>query len=147
MVEVDCGSCREKCCLYRGWKVFFLSEERNRVAELYGEAIAQKIDLFQQRTNGGPVFAVTLPCPFFSAEVGRCGIYEARPLICRIFPVEMEPITGSVYMDQKVCPQRAEAKVQIGLVQVEVEKWCARFWNTSLPEQMSDSVPICDERP
>lgn len=147
MVEVDCSSCPEKCCTYRGWKIFFIEEERAKVAELYGEDTAAKIDIFKSRKGGSSIYAVTLPCPFFDSESGNCGIYEARPLICKIFPMELEPITGSVYMDQRVCPKRTEAKVQVVLVQIAVDEWCEKFWNASPKKQPDDAGPIRDHCP
>src|SRR6266404_2558648 len=116
MVEVDCESCQEKCCTYKGWKIFFTEDERERVNHLYGLDKATQIDQFQSRRGADPVYAITLPCPFFSEKDGKCGIYEARPLICRIFPVELEVVTGSIYMDRKVCPERDNARINLNLV-------------------------------
>jgi Fe-S-cluster containining protein len=134
MVNVDCSTCAEKCCKYAGWKVFFLSEEVEKLRELYGAEAVGRLEAYQARSGCGVIHAVTLPCPFFKEETGQCGIYEARPLICRIFPMEVEVITGTVYLDQRVCPERNNASVQLGLVQIAVKDWCDRFWATSATE-------------
>ncbi len=84
MIKVDCNSCSEKpCCRYHGWKVFFLEEERQNVAEKYGTAQSQLITQYHSRSNGQSVYAVDPPCPFFEEVTGHCKIYEARPFICR----------------------------------------------------------------
>lgn len=146
MVEVDCGSCEEKgCCRYRGWKVFFLPEERQRVATLYGEAMSNKINVFQARHDGHSVYAVSLPCPFYEASSGHCEIYEARPLICRLFPIELEPITGATYLDQRVCPKWQEAKLNPELVQITAKDWCEKFWDVSRKEKSVNQVPVADQ--
>lgn len=148
MVELDCTSCEKKgCCTYSGWKVFFLEEERDRVAALYGDAEAKHIKQFYGRQNGHPVYVVTLPCPFFEPSSGQCRVYAARPLACRIFPVEMEPITGTTYLDQSVCPKRAEARVDAGLIQINVKAWCDKFWQTSVKKHSSKEVPIHNDGP
>jgi len=148
MVQIDCASCEKKgCCTYSGWKVFFLQEERDRVAALYGDAAAAEINQFYGRQNGKPVYVVTLRCPFFESSSGRCQIYEARPLACRIFPVELEPITGSTYLDQAVCPKRTEAKVDLNLVQISVKEWCDKFWQTSVKQQASKEAPVQNNGP
>ena len=137
MISIDCASCAEKpCCRYHGWKVFFLKSERDEVCRVYGEQFANKIIEFHNRREGA-VFAVDQPCPFFDESTGNCLIYEARPFICRVFPVEIEPVTETTYVDQGVCPKASEAKFSPVLIQIAVDEWCARFWNleSSPPEQ------------
>ncbi|MGH7771418.1 MAG: YkgJ family cysteine cluster protein [Candidatus Binatia bacterium] len=148
MVEVDCAGCEQRgCCTFRGWKVFFLSEERERVALLYGDQEASKIAEFQSRKNGSPVYAVTLPCPFFEKDSGLCRVYDARPLVCRLFPLELEPITESLYLDQAVCPKRMEAKYSLELIQIDVKQWCDRFWQTSGKKESPNEFLILEDAP
>jgi Fe-S-cluster containining protein len=143
MIDVDCAACETKgCCTFQGWKVFFLQEEKDLVARLYGEGQAEKISQFQPRNNGSPAFAVTLPCPFFDPLKGACNIYNARPLVCKIFPVELEPVTGVIYLDQAVCPKRHEAKFSPELVQIAARDWCDKFWQASPKEQALNQVPV-----
>jgi Fe-S-cluster containining protein len=143
MVTVDCTSCEHKgCCTYQGWKVFFLADERALVEKLYGAEAGAKITTIYSRRSGQSIHAVSLPCPFFEAGTGQCRIYDARPLVCRLFPVEIEPITETFYRDQSVCPERQRAFVDSGLVQIEVRKWCEKFWQTSLEKQPADKSPV-----
>jgi Fe-S-cluster containining protein len=48
---------------------------------------------------------LTGPCPNLQADM-RCGIYERRPLVCRIYPAEINPF---VQLDpaKKACPPEA----------------------------------------
>ncbi|WP_426116786.1 YkgJ family cysteine cluster protein [Pseudomonas sp. DSP3-2-2] len=41
-------------------------------------------------------------CPSLGAD-NRCGIYEDRPLVCRIYPMEINPFL-TVRPEEKVCP-------------------------------------------
>lgn len=70
-------------------------------------------------------------CPNLMAD-GRCGIYERRPLICRIYPAETNPL---VQLDpgKKACPPEAWAShhplLQRGeriaslVVQDDIQRW------------------------
>lgn len=149
MIRVDCDSCEGKpCCKYHGWKVFFLEEERNRVLQVYGQQYANRIAEFHKRTQG-PVYAVDLPCPFFDESAGGlCQIYEARPFICSLFPVEIEPITETTYVDRGVCPKASDASFSPVLVQIAVDQWCEQFWGLhSSPEERADQSPIGNDCP
>lgn len=148
MIQIDCSSCEKKgCCTYAGWNVYFLDEERDRVAARYGANEAGKIREFYGRRQGRPIYAVTLPCPFFEPSSGQCKIYEARPLACRLFPIEIDPITGETYLEQEVCPQKDSVKDVPALVQINVKDWCDKFWQVSAKEQATDKVPIANDSP
>lgn len=47
------------------------------------------------------------PCPNLRSDM-RCGIYERRPMACRIYPAEVNPFL-SVEPAQKLCPPEAWA--------------------------------------
>jgi Fe-S-cluster containining protein len=49
-------------------------------------------------------------CPNLLADM-RCGIYEDRPLVCRIYPAEINPFIG-LKPDEKACPPEAWTKDQ-----------------------------------
>lgn len=44
-------------------------------------------------------------CPHLQADM-RCGIYEERPLVCRIYPAEINPFIG-LAPEHKACPPQA----------------------------------------
>jgi Fe-S-cluster containining protein len=45
------------------------------------------------------------PCPNLQADM-RCGIYDERPLVCRIYPAEINPFV-ELTPANKACPQEA----------------------------------------
>jgi Fe-S-cluster containining protein len=49
-------------------------------------------------------------CPNLLADM-RCGIYEDRPLVCRIYPAEINPLIA-LKRENKACPPEAWAKDQ-----------------------------------
>jgi Fe-S-cluster containining protein len=70
-------------------------------------------------------------CPNLEAD-GRCGIYERRPLVCRIYPAETNPF---VQLDpqKKACPPEAWAshhpllerhgRIMSSVVQADIQRW------------------------
>jgi Fe-S-cluster containining protein len=115
--------------------------------EKYGAAAAEVIDQYHLRSNSHSVYAVGLPCPFFEEVTGYCRIYEARPLVCRLFPIEIEPITGTTYLDKVVCPKNQEAVFGPALVQIAVNEWLETFWRGSKAKKALDQRPIGQSRP
>ena len=51
------------------------------------------------------VGAFTGACPHLGADL-RCGIYETRPRVCRIYPAEINPFV-TLAPEQKLCPPEA----------------------------------------
>lgn len=70
----------------------FLARNRER----YGPWMPQLLK--QVRHDDGPPAEVSLPAenPCVFLEDGRCGVYEARPLICRMFGYFFHPGVGQV---------------------------------------------------
>jgi Fe-S-cluster containining protein len=54
------------------------------------------------------------PCPNLQADM-RCGIYEARPMVCRIYPAEINPFIELVPAS-KGCPPEAWAAGRAPLI-------------------------------
>ncbi len=133
-IHFDCTMCG-KCChglklplsiaearswLRRGGAVELLCEATPWPSEPPAEDIAAQ--LMRDRSFVGasgalPVrIAVTLvaafdgPCPFLLPDM-RCGGYEDRPAVCRIYPAELNPL---VALDpaRKSCPPEAWADTQ-----------------------------------
>ncbi len=47
-------------------------------------------------------------CYFLDPDTGRCKIYDIRPMGCRLYPVVINPETGTCAIDTEVCPYRHE---------------------------------------
>jgi hypothetical protein len=82
-ISVAWASCTEKCCTYPGWKVFFLEEELQLVAEKYGHEAAAKIAAFQSRRGGQKVYAINLPCPFLRPKRENAGVRHNSDLLLK----------------------------------------------------------------
>lgn len=65
---------------------------------------AVQVDSGRHRINVIPIFAANAltQCPNLDAR-NMCGIYDTRPLVCRIYPLEISPF---IYLNpaDKVCP-------------------------------------------
>jgi Fe-S-cluster containining protein len=93
MPKYDCSKCPGYCCSYpnirltkpdvarlaKHFGVTFEEAERKFTRERYGEKWTLKR---KKDENFGRI------CRFFDSKKRNCGIYEARPEICRTFPNE-----------------------------------------------------------
>jgi Fe-S-cluster containining protein len=77
-----------------------------------GVALQKRSNSFAARSGTLPVRVVAIltashsgPCPNLRDDM-RCGIYEDRPMICRIYPAELNPFM-QMDIKQKACPPDA----------------------------------------
>jgi Fe-S-cluster containining protein len=65
-------------------------------------------------------------CIFYSSQSGKCGIYENRPLDCKLFPMDIDVQDGKfVWILYRTCPvekgvTNAEAKQMVDLANSQV---------------------------
>ncbi len=128
-IDFECTACG-KCChdlrlpLTIGEAVDWL--ERGGQMELICEAIPWPVEpepgnaqADYRKARSVPAMSGSLPvrisiilagafagaCPNLRADM-RCGIYEERPLVCRIYPAEINPFV-SLTPENKACPSDA----------------------------------------
>lgn len=93
-VLTQCSSCTNKCCSQPYDWVFLSKREIALIASTTG---LEEGDFVVQRKNPNSDLTfrtLNLPCRFLNKDTGLCSIYEARPLVCRMFPFYPEPLTG-----------------------------------------------------
>jgi Fe-S-cluster containining protein len=132
-IHFGCTQCG-KCCrdtrvpltvaeaikwLNRGHEVQLLCEASPWPETLDGETRAAhfKRRSFAVMSGSMPVRVVVMlvanvvgACPNLLSDM-RCGIYEDRPLVCRIYPAEINPLI-TLQPERKACPPEAWAKDQ-----------------------------------
>ena len=93
-VKTECGSCVHKCCSQPyDWVYLTLSEVS--CLKLASGLTEEEFVVRRQNANTGYVFrTLNLPCRFLNSQTGQCTVYESRPLVCRLFPFYVEPLTG-----------------------------------------------------
>lgn len=89
----DCMKCPGYCCSYPVIEV--KDRDVPRIAKHFGISVAEAEKKFFKKAHG---YARVMRrkkdehfgkiCQWFDSENRRCGIYEARPSTCRIFPGE-----------------------------------------------------------
>lgn len=128
-IDFECTACG-KCC-HDLRLPLTLSEAsdwltRGATMELLCEAIPWPVDpapgdelAAYRKARSSPAMSGTLPvrisitlagaftgaCPNLGADM-RCGIYEDRPLVCRIYPAEINPFV-TLATENKGCPPEA----------------------------------------
>ena len=83
------------------------------------------------RLNGGPIGVVAedLTCPLLTAD-GRCSVYGARPLICRLYGAAED------FRCSFGCrPTRYLTREESHALMNEVTKICGDEWVITLPER------------
>lgn len=113
--------------LNRGDEVQLLCEASPWPAALDGEPRAAhfKRRSFAVMSGSTPARVVVMlvanvvgACPNLLSDM-RCGIYEDRPLVCRIYPAEINPFVA-LKRENKACPPEAWAREQPLLQRAEV---------------------------
>jgi uncharacterized protein len=92
-LKYDCLKCPGYCCSYPAIEV--KNKDAKRIADHFGITLEQaEKKHFRQVEGYGRLLKRKRDehfgkiCKFFDTEKRRCGIYEARPAICREFPGE-----------------------------------------------------------
>ena len=91
--KYDCSKCPGYCCSYPVIEV--KDRDAERIAKYFGVELNVAEKKYVKSAHGykrilrrktdehfGKI------CQFFDSELRRCGIYEARPSTCRVFPGE-----------------------------------------------------------
>lgn len=85
-LTVKCQGCA-KCCNGSFFKdVPLLGDDAKAIMDKTGWSLSRLKSVCRcTEYKGEPVLNIVHPCPFLVS--GRCSIYDARPTICRLFPV------------------------------------------------------------
>lgn len=134
-LKTNCAQCVQKCCSQPYDWVYLTHREVDRLKDASGLA---ESDFVTERRNSATehVFqTLNLPCRFFEKGTGRCAVYEARPLICQIFPFYPEPLTGDVTLLPVQCgtnlellPPDAPHGWRVIDFEADLREWLKEFW-------------------
>lgn len=126
MVKADTGNCENchKCCCGMGNSIVLDPYDITRIIHFTGYSFQQLLDAGYIELNVSD--GIILPniamgdnssCRFLD-DKGRCSIHEARPGICRLFPL------GRVYLDKgfKYFLQKDEC-IKGNLSKIKIKKW------------------------
>jgi Fe-S-cluster containining protein len=87
-----------------------LADDDPRAAHFKRRSFAVTSGMMPTRVVVMLVADIAGACPNLLADL-RCGIYENRPLVCRIYPAEINPLVG-LDPNKKACPPEAWGKDQ-----------------------------------
>jgi Fe-S-cluster containining protein len=87
-----------------------LADHDPRAAHFKRRSFAVTSGMMPSRVAVMLVADIAGACPNLLADL-RCGIYENRPLVCRIYPAEINPLVG-LDPKKKACPPEAWATDQ-----------------------------------
>lgn len=102
-IGTKCRSCTNKCCSQPYDWVYLTDAEVDAIQDASQRPASEFI---VERTNhdvGATFRILNLPCQFLDQESGECTIYESRPLLCRLFPFYLDPLTGQATLLPAQC--------------------------------------------
>jgi len=135
-VRTDCDSCDHKCCSQPYDWVFLTEEEIDSLRRASGVGEEQFVTLRRNRNTGYSFKTLNLPCRFLEPGSGRCSVYESRPLVCRMFPFYLEPLTGDATLLPVQCGDRLHILQDpkepggwsLSSLEDVAQAWCSELW-------------------
>lgn len=107
-VRTTCSACQKKCCTQPYDWVHLTIVEAATLSAASGLPFADFTHTHVNEATGGKFLLLLLPCRFYDATNGSCTVYEARPLVCQLFPFYPEPLTGRVELIVAQCADNLE---------------------------------------
>lgn len=102
-LSTNCANCKEKCCR-RPYDWVYLSEaEVDRLEKASGKLRDTFLAEKKNCTTGDTFRLLLLPCHFFDQQTGRCSVYVNRPLICKLYPIYVDPLLGEACLLPSDC--------------------------------------------
>jgi len=142
ILKTDCESCVHKCCSQPYDSVLLTAAEASKLSAASGLS-EQTFSVLRRNENTSHIFRIlNLPCRFFDPQTGYCGVYQDRPLGCRLFPLHVEASTGEVTLLPTQCgphlhvlPSDAEGAYRLADFEGRIRDWLAELWRDADPER------------
>ena len=138
-LSTSCESCVEKCCSQPHDWVYLTEKE---VKEIESKSGLNRADFVVQQKNHATGFVfntLNLPCQFLDTATGKCSIYSARPLVCRIFPFYTEPLTGTAALLPVQCGDNLHFLEPASLqgwrlmdFEQDIREWLIELWSEAM---------------
>jgi Fe-S-cluster containining protein len=139
-LKTDCGSCVHKCCSQPYDWVFLTAREISALEAASGLS-EEGFVVERQNPNTGHAFrTLNLPCRFLDSNTGQCTVYESRPLVCRLFPFYIEPLTGHATLLPVQCGSNlqflpydsGDGGWRLSDSRESAQQWLAELWSEAL---------------
>lgn len=139
-IRTACAQCTDSCCSQPYDWVYLTRSEVERITEHTGLSSA---DFVEERTNDQTGFSfrtLNLPCRFLDAA-GRCTIYAVRPLVCRLYPLYPDPMTGRAMLLAGQCgdlltllDEPQEGSWRLADYEPDITAWISELWKDATKE-------------
>ncbi len=135
-LRTSCDSCVHKCCS-QPYDWVFLSLREIEALEVASGLSGENFVAKRRNANNGHVFhTLNLPCRFLDSQTGKCTVYEARPLVCRLFPFYPEPLTGHATLLPIQCGENLQFLApdfpkgwRLLDYESDIQRWVSELWN------------------
>ena len=148
-LRTNCHHCVHKCCSQPYDWVYLTESEIDRL-KFESKVPQERFVITRLNPNTGHSFrTLGLPCPFLDPPTGRCKVYAARPLICRMFPFYPEPLTGHATLLPIQCGTNlefvgpgTEGGWSLSDFEVEIRDWLRQIWEEARHRGGTNSTSI-----
>jgi Fe-S-cluster containining protein len=134
-LRTNCAECVNKCCSQPLDWVYVTEREIRALEVESGISRDDFIEAVRNEINGLTFQTLRLPCRFLDAA-GKCTVYAARPLICRLFPFYPDPLVAKLMFLPAECGDRLiiiEEDSSDGWSAAEysddIEAWFVAIWS------------------
>lgn len=142
-IKTNCRSCANKCCSQPYDWVFLTAREIERLEAASGSSADQFVSLKKNPKTGQVFRTLNLPCPFLNVKTGDCQVYESRPLVCRLYPFYLEPLTGHATLMPGQCGDNLHVLAdpsepgtwRLHDFEDSARQWLAELWNEASTEE------------
>jgi Fe-S-cluster containining protein len=104
-LRTNCAACVNKCCSQPLDWVYVTDREIEALEGASGAPRSEFIEPIRNEINGLTFQTLRLPCRFLDAD-GKCTVYDARPLVCRLFPFYPDPLVARLMLMPAECGDR-----------------------------------------
>lgn len=134
-ITTQCSECEDKCCTQPYDWVYLTNIEIDKISKTTGLQPSEFTTAEKNPATGDEFKLLMLPCCFYESSTGLCTVHQVRPLVCRLFPVYPEPITGTAMLMSSQCGERLKFLPQdssdgwsLADHQLDIKRWLRDFW-------------------
>jgi Fe-S-cluster containining protein len=142
-LKTSCESCMHKCCSQPYDWVFLTQREILLLQSASGLPEHEFVTVRRNPRTGHEFKTLNLPCQFLNEKTGDCTVYGSRPLVCRIFPFYLEPMTGHATLlpiqcgsNLHILPSTSQgAGWKLSDFEAAAQEWAEDLWKEAVATQ------------
>lgn len=140
-VSTSCDGCSDACCSQPYDWVYLTNQEIADLSDASGLAASDFVTVKVNPATSFRFQVLELPCPFYEKSTGRCAVYAHRPLVCRLYPLYVDPLSGDGMLLAAQCDSRLTVSEtltgtswSLDKYAVPIRAWVRTLWSEARNE-------------